>query len=334
MANGKIIYTPAAFRSLALDGTEYMTLDDSDFNVGSGNFSIDALIYLQTTVDDYKYIAYKVSADWAPDAGYGYDLYVSFVDNNLCFDCNDDGSTMSVVTGASTISLDTWHWVRVTVDRAGYIRLYIDGVLSNSLDISARSGSSFDNAGVFYAGKYIKGNLGLLRFDKGRVLPTSWNSEEYSRLIYGYPRRPRDYSALWTFGDTLTDLSADAYVLTHSGTAAYAAGYPTVPISYTFGLNQLYGHKPQFLEADDLQRSLDGSLVAYSGPRKQSFDMDFLCYWEQAMVLQSIYASGYEFDFYEDADGPLTFTARMTGPPDVRSKTWNLFDVGLALVEI
>jgi hypothetical protein len=335
MGNGKIVYTPLAFRTISLDGAHYLTNGDAVFNVGSGNFGIDALISLNAPNTVLNMICHKVSADWDVNQGFGYVFFVDPTDRTLQFEFNDDNTTLVVASPTNSIPASGWFWVKLNVNRSGNVDLYVDGVLVKSTDISARSGSSLDNTGLFTVGQSFDGAMSLLRFDQGRTLSSAWITREAARLLYGYPREVQDFTALWTFPDSLYDLSDSAHLLTYSsGSPTYAAGWPTADTSYTFAINYSYGHRPGWLPADDQQRALDGTLIIYNGPRKRKITLDFLCDVAQVAVFDCIYAACRPFDFYEDADLPKTFTAVLEDPPDVRSKTWSRFDVSLSLVEV
>lgn len=330
MANGKIVYTPTTFKSLALNGSEYCDLASSAFNTGTGDFAIDALIYPQASGAAGMYITTKVSV-----APVGYGFYVDPTNMKLVFSANDGVNAMTAATANNSLVVNTWHWVRVEVDRSALITLFINGVSAGSANIATYSAGNWDNAANFVVGDDFTGRIGFLRFDKGRLMPAAWHSPEYIRLAYGYPRSAQDFQAVWTFNDALIDLSSSAYTLTHSGTATYTTGYPTGSLTYSFDRNFIVGHASNFIATDDAQRSIAGDLILYRGPRKRVFSLEFpLCRDDQVDIFKSVWASGYAFDFYEDADYPKTCVAAMMEPPEIVSQGAGYWQVAAEIVEI
>lgn len=113
--------------SLCVDesGPDYISSpNSSDFNISSGDWTIDCWIYRTSTSDYWDTICGRMGG------GEGRTGYYFMVrnDNKLCFCTNYNNSS---IVSSATIALDTWYHV-AAVSYGGTIKLYIDGTNDGS----------------------------------------------------------------------------------------------------------------------------------------------------------------------------------------------------------
>jgi hypothetical protein len=348
VGNGKIIYTPLSTCALVLDGTHYLSLADAAFNAGSNSFGVDILGKVDPAVADSEcWLAAKGALSLASAAGWHF--YYKPASRRLGVRLNDGGLTPVVVETADNAlpALGTHFWGRLEIDRTAKLaRLYVDGLLGQSGDISGLSGSLTSTEPLKIGGydastNRHKGHLDLLRFDLGRVLPAAWHELEWYRLKYGGPRELADFLAVWTFyGEVLTDLSSDAFTLTWQGggSPAYAAGWPgsAGSITYQFADNFEFGHELGYLDLDDNQRLAEGSAFNYPHPnQKRTFLLPFKAIGpEQQAALAAAWLGKQNVGLYLDADKPLTATVWLQKYPLQRSVFTNRVDAELDAEEV
>lgn len=346
MSNGKIIYPPIPTVRLLLDEAHYASLASADFNAGTGNLGVDALITVDAAVaDSESWISAKGASNLANLAGWHW--YYKKTSRRLGLRLNDGGATPLVVETADNQipALGAPFWARVQTDRAGQARFYVNGVDVGGGSIAAKAGS-LDNSEPFKVGAYNtttnrhKGSLDFLRFDLGRILPPAWHIEEWYRIRYGWPREAQDFLAFWTFyGESLVDRSAAAYTLAWQGGGdpGYAIGWPSSagPISYTFATNFNFGDKPAYLDLDDRQRMLDASDFTYPHPNpKRTFTWPFkLISPEQQAAFVAAWASKQPVKLYRDADRPQTAIVKIITYPLQESVFTNVVNAELDMEE-
>lgn len=111
--------------SLLLDGTgdSISYPDSSDFDLGAGDFTIEASVRFNATSFGF------VVGQWQSGGNLG---WVMSCDNNgLYLNVSDDGSNNIGMTGSQSLTTGTWYDFCVDYDGAKY-RIYIDGVMVGS----------------------------------------------------------------------------------------------------------------------------------------------------------------------------------------------------------
>jgi hypothetical protein len=346
MANGKMIYTPPATLALTLDEAHYASLADDDaFDLGTGDFALDALVRVDATpADSESWIVAKGAEDLSSASGWHF--FYEKANRRLGLRLNDGDASPTVVYSNNTVfEYGAWFWARVAVDRDGSATFFVNGAAAGSGSVTAAAGS-LNNAEALKVGgattttKRHLGALGLLRLDKGRLLSVAWVADEWERLRWGCQRSAQDFLEVWLFGGDLAGASAEAYALTWNGTGdpEYETGWPSAdaPLSYTFEANFNFGHQVEWLDLRDRQRALDGSLVEYGPPgEKRRLALDFpLAGLKQALVLEAMYAGGQATDLYLDENLPKEGSFRPTGPPTRSSRAVGYWDLSLELEEV
>ena len=133
--------------SFNFDGSnDYLDLGNhSAFNVGTGDFSVSAWINVTLgSGDAIKSIIWSRDTS-SPNAGFEFQADDGSDRLRVIF---DDGDPAIEVLGTNnSLSSNTWHHVVMTVNRtSGTCKLYIDGSLNKTQDISSTTGS-FSNIG-------------------------------------------------------------------------------------------------------------------------------------------------------------------------------------------
>ncbi len=190
--------------------TDYLTAPASeDFNFGSGDFTIDAWVYLNSmpTADDWPgtwYNHFVVAGFGYPGSYAGYDFVIG--QNNLIFQ-NDD---IQVVSGPHGMITNTWYHIAVT--RSGNVfSLFVNGdrigESNNSSPTDVGSGFSV-GAETTGEGAFFNGYIDELRISKGIA---RWTSDFSSSL----PTAP--YNAGENQNITLTENTLVGNITINSG---------------------------------------------------------------------------------------------------------------------
>lgn len=353
MATAMITYTPWPVRGLTLDGAHYLYLSNSAFNVGYADFGLHVVAKIdEDTPDENIYLCGKGPVGAALANARGYHLYAVKTGRKFRLELNDGQAT--------ALSLETpeyaWNFwedflVSMDVDRDGQVQFYVYGLAVAASSVTGYQGS-LDNSEPFRVGgesataNRIKGVLSLVRVDVGRSLPATWHSDSWDRIRYGLPRRASDFLAVWPFDDSLTDLSASAYVLGWGGggTPSYETGFPTTvaPINVEMTRDFAPGHDVSFLPSETVpERAEDGTMRwDDEWEPKNSWTGTFKGVTRTQMeLMRAIYASRIEFDFYEDREFDLSFPGVMVAPPRITSSEGfvdgrHAWDVSIELQEI
>lgn len=131
---------------------------DGSLDFGTSNFSVSAWVYTETK--DTAENLYEFVGKWSwSETINGYDLgtyagkYTVHLGNGLfpsaCWIIWYNGDAMF---SANDLVAGKWEQVVVTFDRTGFARMYVNGVLSNSKDISSFSACSISNSDDFLIG--------------------------------------------------------------------------------------------------------------------------------------------------------------------------------------
>ena len=166
---------------ITFDGTgDYLSMANStDFDFGSGDFTIEAFIY-HTSDAGSGANAHAIASKWDNqnnDKGWYFRIEDSSGDK-LSFLWTNDGSTNEEVLGSTIISLNRWYHTAVT--RSGNtISLFLDGVLENTYTETGSlvTATIEQLVGAAYATGSIDnefaGKISNVRIIKGRALYTT-----------------------------------------------------------------------------------------------------------------------------------------------------------------
>jgi hypothetical protein len=177
------------FTSLLLDGSgDYITTPfTEDLDFGSGNFTVEFWVYLNSTTRQYFF---GPGTDSASHYGLGLD-YNSVTTQKLGLWVSSNGSTWDIINadgggngiGASIPTQNVWHHIAVVRNGNSWV-VYLDGVADISVtvvgNIFARSGSLFNigrcaYSSPFYANYYIDEfyvSKGIARYVSAFTLPS------------------------------------------------------------------------------------------------------------------------------------------------------------------
>ena len=131
---------------ISLDGMsdDVVISDDPDLDVALGDFSIAAWVYRDSTTSNLGIVSkngFNNSSYLLSTRNNGYRLEIK----------NSGGGTTQVddTTGANT---GVWEFVVATADRDGNGVIYVNGIVNQTTDISARDGDDLSNAADFIIG--------------------------------------------------------------------------------------------------------------------------------------------------------------------------------------
>lgn len=333
--NGKIVYTPTPVYGLSLDGSHHFELDHADMNVANGDFLLDVVVLIETGSPSTVTLIGKPPSSWSGNAGYRF--FADTTNKRLGLTINDgDASETTVYSPNNSFSLDSHRWFAVRADRDGNATFFVNGVPVGTGDISGCSGS-LDNSEPLVIGEDLEGIITHARI-RHSVLADQWFLPEYYRLAYGYPKTIQDFTAFWTFPQSLVDLSG-AYTLTLQGTgeATYVTGWPSVNAPLTCNLDMMFEFPfdTGFIDADANTRTISGALKSYKGCRKRRWSVTFpYLPPPQCIALESIYASGMAFDFYHDAGLPRDCRAMMVSAPAATAELYDAWSMEVEIEEV
>ena len=336
MGNGQLIYTPLLFQALTFDEAHYLSLDNSAFNMGTGDFSLDAYLKISSTpADTESWITAKGTSALTSAAGWHFFYEKTLL--RLGLRINDGGATPLVVySNNSAFSLDTDFWARVTVDRDGLATFFVNGVAMGTGAVSSKAGS-LDNAENLKVGGYDastkrhKGTISFLRIDKARILSADWCTQEWDRIRFGWPQRIGKATALWDFENSLIDLSAELFTLIYNGggSPSYVDGPPftSAPITISFTQNFSYGREENMVEGTDFARTLDGTGQSYALFTKMVHRLQFTgVLYSQWAAFMAAKMSGEPVDLYLDTGEEIVCTGLIKEIAD--SKIMAAFNAG------
>jgi hypothetical protein len=153
--------------SMAFDGTgDYLTMPNSpNLNLGSGDFTIEAWIYLNSMVESSAVVSKGSNGQ-----------FLIFIggNNELSFYASTTGSgwTITDLRIVTSPSLSTWHHIAVT--RAGStVKTFFNGITANSTTLSGSLVSQSTPVLVGYYNASFNGYIDDLRITKGVARYTS-----------------------------------------------------------------------------------------------------------------------------------------------------------------
>lgn len=180
-ANGNACISTSQYKfnnsSLYFDGSgDYLSIPTStDFDFGTGNFTIDLYTY---TVDANSYptlISSQVS--WTTgNICIRFDDNVNSAANKFCFHAHP---TANLLVSSNTFTHGVWRHVAIVRDSSTTLKMYIEGnleasaTISSSLTFTFGSGIYVGIMGGLDASGSFSGYISHIRFIKGRALWTS-----------------------------------------------------------------------------------------------------------------------------------------------------------------
>ena len=96
------------------------------------------------------------------------------------------GTDRIVNTGSTTVNDGNWHHIALTIQRDDLMKLYLDGVLKSSVDISDDVAVDAQNAYGFYLGRAHYGQYFAGSIDEVKMFDSVLNSDEISTLYNLY----------------------------------------------------------------------------------------------------------------------------------------------------
>ena len=205
------------------DGTgDKLSLDDSsDWDFGSGNFTIEFFLY----ADDLSSITTLVTqrntnSVYSP-------FYLGYnASNNLRFFASSTGNTWDIANNVTFGTLTTNRWYHIAIIRNGTQFVgYVDGTGTNLVTSSATlvsSSQSLAIGGELNSTTYdLDGKISNLRIIKGTALYTSAFTPPPTTLT-AVPNTV----LLTCQGNTITDASSSTHTITTNGDAAANLGFP------------------------------------------------------------------------------------------------------------
>jgi hypothetical protein len=332
MTIGKIVYTPLATSALRTASSNWLSCVTAGVgDPGTGSFGID-IVAKVSSVSDLWYPLINTSAGWPTTPGY---MATITSTRQVTFTLTDGTHTVALSSAAGVVPTGSWFYLRIDIDRAGLGTIYVDGMLVASGSVTAVTGSiTADALGVYSGIGTNPLDLALVRIDVGRSLSAEWVAQEWDRLRYGIPVTQGDFTTTWSFNQTMVDLSG---VFTFSPTTAYSwiDGFPYAlrPITYPLPFGANWGHNAEYIDADDIQRTIDGTLHVARGPRKRHLSMSFECDRAQKVALEGAWAGGNLLSFFERDSQPASLVGYMAQPPTVQSLFEGYFQVDLEVQE-
>jgi len=223
--NGSLVNAPAfTFSSVYFDGNgDYLSVaNNSVFQLGSGNWTIECWIYITSAVNYNGIVSKRVAGT--------YDAYCIGTDasNNLWITITNTAGTWTLggVTLATGVTTNTWHHIAV-VRNSNTITGYLNGIAGSTPQTF--TGSVYDSGQSLYigsanangSGQFFNGNISNFRIIKGTALYTSNFTSPSSPLtaISGT-------SILTCASNTITDGSSNAFAITVAGNSAVSGNSP------------------------------------------------------------------------------------------------------------
>ena len=152
------------------DGDYISTPDHADFNMGSGDFTIDMWLRLASTSAGWHIVMVQMGSAYSW-------MNINRNGSNLNFSISTNGSSWDVASAVSigTLSQDTWY--HVAISRSGNnLYYFLDGTKIGTIDVTGKT--LMDSTGSLYVGSsgsdyYWDGWIDELRISKGIARWTS-----------------------------------------------------------------------------------------------------------------------------------------------------------------
>tara|TARA_R110000850_G_scaffold8908_1_gene32762 strand:- start:787 stop:4785 length:3999 start_codon:yes stop_codon:yes gene_type:complete len=170
--------TDSISSGIRLKGAEYISVQDSEsLDLGTSDFTLEC--WLKTTSQGYLRIMDK------RDASSGFTLNVN-TSEKINLELND-GSGNSGFSGNTAVNDGNWHHVVVSADRSANAKFYLNGVLDDTDDISAKNGSLNSVSTLFIGADapngdslFFNGSIDEVRIYKGKALSATEVLKNYN----------------------------------------------------------------------------------------------------------------------------------------------------------
>ena len=154
-----------------------LTANHADFNVGSGNFTMECWFYVNEYAGNYRRVFGKSSSGGAnADTEYQVDIDSSNQPVSYVYDAADNGATYLTLQSSTAITDNKWHHVALVRNGTAF-NLYLDGTSVANATSSMTVNNSTYQFGIGrvgdYAGQIFNGWISNFRYVKGTAVYTS-----------------------------------------------------------------------------------------------------------------------------------------------------------------
>lgn len=213
--------------------TQYLTrANNALFNFGAGAFTVEAWVYLDTSVTTQQCIVTNYGSS---TTGWSLQVENGKIIANLSGDGND-------ITGTTALSINQWYHVAIS-GATGSIKMFVNG----NLDGTYTGATSLDSAGVLSIGRiatigYLNGYISNLRIVKGVAVYTDAFTPPIRQLpavqdanVYGLPSAAVTGTQTSLLLNTpnnsqnIQDSSTNNFTITNTGSTPPSGINPFVP---------------------------------------------------------------------------------------------------------
>ena len=154
-----------------------LTADHADFDVGSGNFTMECWFYVDEYAGNYRRVFGQSSSTGAnAHTAYQVDIDSANKPVSYVYDAADNGTSYLTIQSQTTVSDNKWHHVALVRNGTAF-NLYLDGTSVANVTSSITVNNSGYKFGIGRVGEYtsqiFKGWISNLRFVKGTAVYTS-----------------------------------------------------------------------------------------------------------------------------------------------------------------
>jgi len=222
--------------SLSFDGVDDYVLvgDQSELDVGDGDFTLQAIIKVSSSISNYGYVISKRFYS----IGNGYEMYVNSTGQIRLSIL--DGSSETGFTHSTLVNDDTWHFIHGVFDRDGNGTVYVDGIAGTGVELGQQG--SIDNDKVFVIGEFSTLNGRVLDglIDEVAIWTSALTSSEITALYnsgYGLDASSNscnytsssNLQGYWKFNEGTGTSTADGSTNSNAGTIYGATWSTDVP---------------------------------------------------------------------------------------------------------
>lgn len=212
----------------SFDGSgDYLsTPSSSDYNLGTGNFTVECLVNFNDITSNFGYVGLVNRHNFSPAAGWGL-----WLESGGLLSFSLDGYNTKV-TDTASVNVNKWYHV-AAVRNGSTVSLYVDGQLKASTTNSSFTDASTQlNIGIASAsGEWnaaypLNGEISNVRISKGLARYTA----AFTPPTEDFDPTDQDTTFLALQGNTLDDLSGNDHAVTANGDAATSTVSPFEPV--------------------------------------------------------------------------------------------------------